>query len=45
MQLSETEVQQRAMADSGKTNAKELTRQEKAMATLALVQEKCYPNG
>ena len=38
--ITETEVQQKAMNDTGKTSVKELTRQEKAMATLALVQEK-----
>jgi len=38
--ISETEVQQRALIDSGKTVAATLTAQEKATATLALITEK-----
>jgi hypothetical protein len=38
--IKETDVQQRAMADSGKSVAKALTAQEKATATLALISEK-----
>ena len=38
--IKETDVQQRALADSGKTVAKALTAQEKATATLALISEK-----
>jgi len=38
--IKETDVQQRALADSGKTVAKTLTAQEKATATLALISEK-----
>ncbi len=35
--LSETRVQQQAMADTGKTNAKELTNQEKAFARYKII--------
>ncbi len=38
--LRQADVEQRAMAMSGKTNAAALTLQEKATATLALIQEK-----
>ena len=38
--IKETDVQQRALADSGKTVAKALTAQEKATATLTLISER-----
>jgi hypothetical protein len=38
--LLETDVQQRALADTGKTVAKSLTQQEKATATLRLITER-----
>lgn len=38
--ILETDVQQRALNDTGKTNAKQLTQQEKATATLALITER-----
>tara|TARA_R110002051_G_scaffold34736_3_gene77160 strand:- start:6315 stop:8045 length:1731 start_codon:yes stop_codon:yes gene_type:complete len=38
--IKETDVQQRALADSGKSVAKALTAQEKATATLALISER-----
>lgn len=38
--ILETDVQQRALNDSGKTSAKQLTQQEKATATLALITER-----
>lgn len=38
--VRESDVQQRAMAESGKENAKALTQQEKAAATMALISER-----
>jgi hypothetical protein len=38
--IRETDVQQRAMIETGKTSAKALTDQEKATATLALISER-----
>jgi methyl-accepting chemotaxis protein len=38
--ILETDVQKRALADTGKKLAKELTQEEKAMATLALITER-----
>jgi hypothetical protein len=38
--ILETDVQQRALADTGKTLARTLTQEERAMATLALITER-----